>query len=141
MTSYDNEKTAGTSHVEHFQEHEPSMSIGRYLATRIPTLKPPMTKVANPISLLATLNRSQWLFFLVGRTLSNGVMLYTPLTDVSIGWLSRLDMGCFRLFLGQLDFNAPGCSIQQVHERYQLGYHHDAYAAFSRLHHLWSRCG
>lgn len=47
------------------------MSVGRYLATRLPTLKPPMTKVANPISLLATLNRSQWLFFLVGMTLSS----------------------------------------------------------------------
>ena len=70
MASYDNEKNAGTSHVEQIQDHrEPSMSVGRYLATRIPTLKPPMTKVANPISLLATLNRSQWLFFLVGRTL------------------------------------------------------------------------
>ena len=69
MASYDHEKTAGTSHVEQIQENrEPCMSVGQYLATRIPTLKPPMTKVANPISLLATLNRSQWLFFLVRRT-------------------------------------------------------------------------
>ena len=44
---------------------EPKMSIGRYITTRITTLKPPMTKVANPISLLATLNRQQWLFFAV----------------------------------------------------------------------------
>ena len=66
MASYDDEKTAGVNHVEHLQNHrEPNMSVGQYLATRIPTLKPPMTKVANPISLLATLNRSQWLFFLV----------------------------------------------------------------------------
>lgn len=47
------------------------MGVGQYLATRLPTLKPPMTKVANPISLLATLNRSQWLFFLVGLILSS----------------------------------------------------------------------
>ena len=45
MASYDNEKTAGTSHVEQIQDHrEPSMSVGQYLTTRIPTLKPPMTK-------------------------------------------------------------------------------------------------
>lgn len=37
-------------------------------------------------------------------------------TDVSVGWLSWLDMGRFRLFLGQLDSNTVGCSIQQVHE-------------------------
>lgn len=72
MAAYDDEKIAGASQVEHTQDHnEPSMSVGRYLATRLPTLKPPMTKVANPISLLATLNRSQWLFFLVGMTLSS----------------------------------------------------------------------
>ena len=69
MTSYDNEKSAGDSHIENVEEyHEPRSSVGRYLATRIPTLKPPMTRVANPISLLATLNRSQWLFFLVETT-------------------------------------------------------------------------
>lgn len=44
---------------------EERMSIGRYLWTRLPTLKPPMNKSPNPISLLAQLNREQWLFFLV----------------------------------------------------------------------------
>lgn len=42
------------------------MGIGRYLATRLPTLKPPMNKAPNPFKLLALLNRQQWLFFLVG---------------------------------------------------------------------------
>ncbi|KAI4127506.1 MAG: hypothetical protein LQ338_003164, partial [Usnochroma carphineum] len=41
------------------------MSIGRYLATRLPTLKPPMAKAPNPFKLLAMLNLQQWLFFLV----------------------------------------------------------------------------
>ena len=41
------------------------MSVGRYIATRIPTLKPPMAKTPNPIKLLATLNLQQWLFFFV----------------------------------------------------------------------------
>ncbi|KAI4171166.1 MAG: hypothetical protein LQ348_006978 [Seirophora lacunosa] len=41
------------------------MSVGRYLATRLPTLKPPMAKAPNPFKLLALLNTQQWLFFLV----------------------------------------------------------------------------
>ena len=45
---------------------ESNMSVGRYLATRLPTLKPPMNKAPNPFSLLAMLSTQQWLFFLVG---------------------------------------------------------------------------
>lgn len=41
------------------------MSVGRYLATRLPTLKPPMHKAPNPFKLLAMLNFQQWMFFLV----------------------------------------------------------------------------
>ncbi|KAF2789901.1 sugar transporter family protein, partial [Melanomma pulvis-pyrius CBS 109.77] len=41
------------------------MSVGRYVSTRISSLKPPMTRVQNPISLLRLLNTQQWLFFLV----------------------------------------------------------------------------
>ncbi|KAJ5647507.1 Major facilitator superfamily domaingeneral substrate transporter [Penicillium lividum] len=44
---------------------EENMSIGRYFATRIPTLMPPMNKAPNPIQALMLLNRQQWLFFLV----------------------------------------------------------------------------
>jgi SHS family lactate transporter-like MFS transporter len=60
--------------VEHDAEHnapanfhhdEEHMSIGRYIATRIPTLKPPMEKAPNPFKLLALLNLQQWMFFLV----------------------------------------------------------------------------
>ncbi|KAI8941817.1 hypothetical protein NX059_003017 [Plenodomus lindquistii] len=43
----------------------PRMSVGRYLATRLTTLKPAHDKVANPITLLRLLNVQQWLFFLV----------------------------------------------------------------------------
>ncbi len=42
------------------------MGVGRYLATRAPTLKPPMNKAPNPFKLLAMLNVQQWMFFLVG---------------------------------------------------------------------------
>ncbi|KAL8702708.1 MAG: hypothetical protein Q9201_004129 [Fulgogasparrea decipioides] len=41
------------------------IGLGRYLATRLPTLKPPMAKAPNPFRLLAMLNLQQWLFFLV----------------------------------------------------------------------------
>lgn len=40
------------------------MSAGRYLATRFSTLKPPMDKVENPITVLRLLSGKQWLFFL-----------------------------------------------------------------------------
>jgi SHS family lactate transporter-like MFS transporter len=41
------------------------MSVGEYIRTRIPTLKPPMAKAPNPFKLLAMLNFQQWMFFLV----------------------------------------------------------------------------
>lgn len=67
MSTYaDSEKLADATHDEYTDaENEPRMPVGRYLATRFSTLKPPMAKVPNPITLLASLNRSQWLFFLV----------------------------------------------------------------------------
>jgi SHS family lactate transporter-like MFS transporter len=46
-------------------EQEEDMSIGRYVATRIPTLRPPMHKAPNPFKLLALLNFQQWMFFFV----------------------------------------------------------------------------
>lgn len=44
---------------------EEHMSIGRYIATRIPTLVPPMRPAPNPFKALTLLNRQQWLFFSV----------------------------------------------------------------------------
>ncbi|EGZ15969.1 hypothetical protein PHYSODRAFT_316090 [Phytophthora sojae] len=44
-------------------------SFGEYCRTRFTTLKPPMTKVDNPFTVLAQLNRMQWLQFLTfGKT-------------------------------------------------------------------------
>ena len=41
--------------------------IGRYLLTRIPSLKPPRTeKMQNPISVIRQLDRHQWLMFWAG---------------------------------------------------------------------------
>ncbi|KAL9114492.1 MAG: hypothetical protein Q9227_001573 [Pyrenula ochraceoflavens] len=42
-----------------------NLSTGRYITSRIPTLKPPMAKAPNPIRLLGLLNFQQWMFFLV----------------------------------------------------------------------------
>jgi MFS transporter, SHS family, lactate transporter len=50
----------GSAHFE-----EGNMSIGRYLATRVTTLIPPMNKAPNPFTALMMLNKQQWLFFLV----------------------------------------------------------------------------
>lgn len=41
------------------------MSAGRYIATRISSLKPPMAKTPNPLKALGSLSGQQWLFFLV----------------------------------------------------------------------------
>lgn len=70
--SQDNEKDAPV-YVEQHDAARPStgntpgekMTVSRYLATRIPTLKPPMDPLENPFKLLALLNFKQWMFFLV----------------------------------------------------------------------------
>ena len=41
------------------------MSVGQYIATRIPSLKPPLTQLGNPIIGLRKLTTMQWMFFLV----------------------------------------------------------------------------
>lgn len=48
-------------------ENDPAieMSAITYALTRLSTLKPPMNKAPNPISLLRMLNRQQWAFFAV----------------------------------------------------------------------------
>jgi SHS family lactate transporter-like MFS transporter len=56
------EKYAAERH-EHVPPAQEKMSVGRYVATRIPTLKPAMAKVQNPIALLRLLNLQQWMFF------------------------------------------------------------------------------
>ncbi|KAI0127185.1 carboxylic acid transporter protein-like protein [Xylariales sp. AK1849] len=41
------------------------MSAGKYLATRVSTLKPVMAKAPNPIKIVRSLNRQQWAFFFI----------------------------------------------------------------------------
>jgi hypothetical protein len=40
--------------------------IGRYFLTRIPSLRPPRTKMQNPVAILRQLDSHQWLMFLAG---------------------------------------------------------------------------
>ncbi|KAL8298004.1 hypothetical protein RB597_007032 [Gaeumannomyces tritici] len=73
MASASTEKPAaehrddGGGQVEPAYDSPPwrGMSTGRYLATRVSSLKPPMTKAPNPIRLLLMLDRHCWAFFLV----------------------------------------------------------------------------
>jgi SHS family lactate transporter-like MFS transporter len=68
----DDEKVAGAvqhnkgAEVLHESQHPEKMSVAKYAATRIPTLKPPMNKAPNPFKLLAMLSGKQWLFFFCG---------------------------------------------------------------------------
>ncbi|KAI9805076.1 MAG: hypothetical protein M1825_000910 [Sarcosagium campestre] len=61
----DEKVIVGSSRSATKQTGYEGISVGRYLATRIPSLKPPMTKVDNPFKVLGLLNKEQWLFFLV----------------------------------------------------------------------------
>ena len=57
--------TTAASHKVGPDDPNVTPSLGRYLATRITSLKPPMDKLENPFTLLAMLNFKQWMFFLV----------------------------------------------------------------------------
>lgn len=50
--------------MDHTSPHG-KMSIGRYIATRIPTLAPTFDRQPNPFRTLRMLNTQQWMFFLV----------------------------------------------------------------------------
>lgn len=60
-------KPAGgaAEHAHHTEAPYHNMSAGQYLKTRISSLKPPMTKVDNPIRLIRSVTRMQWAFFSV----------------------------------------------------------------------------
>ncbi|KAI9816275.1 MAG: hypothetical protein M1827_001877 [Pycnora praestabilis] len=66
MDYHSQDKGRDVSPPHAYESHAPEdISVGNYVATRIPTLKPPMAKAPNPIRLLMMLNTQQWLFFLV----------------------------------------------------------------------------
>lgn len=72
----DNEKPT-TDHVpvgtqsalaeEHLGDDPPhhGMSASQYIASRFSSLKPPMSKLPNPVKLIMMLNGHHWAFFLV----------------------------------------------------------------------------
>ena len=57
--------TTNGAHPSYTTQPDVEMSVGRYLATRIPSLKPPMTPLKNPITLLRMLSGKQWANFFV----------------------------------------------------------------------------
>ncbi|KAJ5560278.1 hypothetical protein N7513_002677 [Penicillium frequentans] len=61
----DEEKSIKTPSYQQGEVFPERFSIREYAVTRLTSLKPPMAKVANPIKLLAMLNKQQWAFFLV----------------------------------------------------------------------------
>ncbi|OQR88532.1 Major Facilitator Superfamily (MFS) [Thraustotheca clavata] len=63
---YQSVLTPAPDHLQQNGAEEENMSAGEYLRTRFTTLKPPMVSVANPITLLKMLDRSQWMNFGVG---------------------------------------------------------------------------
>ena len=65
MSASPGEKPRDDSPTSEYSTQNEHMSTGKYIATRFSTLKPPMHKAPNPISLLRLLNTQQWLFFLV----------------------------------------------------------------------------
>lgn len=52
---------------DHLGDEPPhhGMSAGQYIASRFSSLKPPMSKLPSPFSLLRMLNGHHWAFFLV----------------------------------------------------------------------------
>ncbi len=67
MATYGDDKSRMEmpTYHEHAPVHHERMSAGRYAATRISTLKPPMADAPNPFTLFRMLNVQQWMFFLV----------------------------------------------------------------------------
>jgi SHS family lactate transporter-like MFS transporter len=61
----DEEHSIDHSSYEHHVTFSERVSIREYAVTRLASLKPPMTNVANPFTLLAMLNAQQWAFFAV----------------------------------------------------------------------------
>jgi SHS family lactate transporter-like MFS transporter len=59
------EKHDHPAHAQSSPDVEEDMSVGQYIATRIPSLVPPMNPAPNPFKALTLLNRQQWMFFLV----------------------------------------------------------------------------
>lgn len=89
------------------QEGQQRMGLGRYLLTRISTLKPPMNRAPNPIKSLMLLNREQWLFFMV-RAFPFPVPV-NLLIVFFLGCVLRLVVGLVRFLHSLLDNHPARC--------------------------------
>lgn len=95
---------------DHLGDEPPhhGMSAGQYIASRFSSLKPPMSKLPNPFSLLRMLNGHHWAFFMVAffAWVCGDLGLIHPLMPICVQWNTNADqpctdLGCFR-FLHRL---------------------------------------
>jgi MFS transporter, SHS family, lactate transporter len=62
---HEGDEAPSTTQDSLFDDPNVSKSPGRYLATRLPTLKPRMLSAPNPIRLIRMLNAHHWAFFFI----------------------------------------------------------------------------
>lgn len=81
----------------HMTTNYEGMSVSQYMGTRVSSLKPPMTKLPNPISLLRSLNAQQWAFFFVAFAawVSLSFLVYRSTRRTNV--IKTTDLGRFRL--------------------------------------------
>lgn len=63
MASLDGKTAHDLEPVDHVDTVVQPAPAGKYVASRLSSLKPPMEKIANPLRLLRLLNPKQWSFF------------------------------------------------------------------------------
>ncbi|PHH90534.1 hypothetical protein CDD83_3376 [Cordyceps sp. RAO-2017] len=64
MSDHDGQQR-GWSTPDTASDSKTGTTVCRYLASRLPTLKPPMDRMVNPIKAMRSLNKEQWTFFAV----------------------------------------------------------------------------
>lgn len=82
MSTYLDEEKGASAQIEDrgSERLEKKMTVKEYLASRFPTLKPPMTRPENPFKLLGLLSKKDWLFFSVAMS----ACTYAPLLNITI---------------------------------------------------------
>lgn len=93
MASTADESIVHTKGVTEAPAADTKMSVTEYLATRLTSLKPPMTPAGNPFKQLGLLNREQWAFFAASYACHKN--LKRALADQCTGCLVWLGVGFF----------------------------------------------
>lgn len=123
----------GAEQREYLSPPREKMSVSRYAATRITTLKPAMDRVGNPIALLRLLNLQQWMFFLVAFFAWTWDAFDFFTVSLTVEELAESFHKTKKGLFCQYALWAP-----LMHHRHHLGHHSRADAAIGRQYHLWS---